>query len=88
MNKKELEMLADLIADRVADRILEKITSPPKESIPDMVDSTEAAKILGKSRRYLLQIKDQFNYVKVGNSKQSRIFFPREELYKKFNKNK
>ena len=87
MNKKELEILADLIVDRLADRILEKLGPPPKEEVPDMVDSTEAAKILGKSRRYLLQIKDQFNYVKVGNSKQSRIFFPREELYEKFSKN-
>lgn len=88
MNKKELEILADLIVDRLADRILEKLGPPRKEEVPDMVDSTEAAKILGKSRRYVLQIKDQFNYVKVGNSKQSRIFFPREELYEKFSKNK
>lgn len=88
MNKKELEILADLIVDRLADRILEKLGPPSKEEVPDMVDSTEAAKILHISRKYLLQIKDQFNYVKVGNNKQSRIFFPREELYKGFNNNK
>lgn len=88
MNRKDLEILADLIADRVTARVLEKMVPPPKERIPDMVDSTEAARILGVSRRYLLQIKERFNYVKVGESKQSRVFFPKEEIYKEFNFNK
>ena len=51
---------------------------------PEMVDSNEAARILGVSRQYLLQIKDKFSFVKVGESKQSRIFFKKDDLLKEF----
>lgn len=95
MNKTDLEILANLIIDGLADRIIDEVANrifekfgpPPKERVPNMVDSNEAARILGISRRYLLQIKERFNYVKVGNSKQSRIYFPKEELYKEFEVN-
>lgn len=49
-----------------------------------MVNSTEAARILGISRNYLLMIKERFNYVKTGENKQSRILFNRQTLLEEY----
>lgn len=80
MTKKELESILDAFADKVVERVVAQLKGTKKEEKPEMVDSTEAAKILGISRNYLLYIKDRFNYIKVGENKQSRIFFRKDTL--------
>lgn len=84
MTKKELESLANLVADKVVERVVEQLRGTQKSGVPDMVDSTEAARILGISRNYLLMIKERFNYVKIGENKQSRILFNRQTLLEEY----
>ena len=84
MTKKELESLANLVADKVVERVVEQLRGTQKSEVPDMVDSTEAARILGISRNYLLMIKERFNYVKTGENKQSRILFNRQTLLEEY----
>ena len=84
MTKKELESLANLVADKVVERVVEQLRGTQKSGVPDMVDSTEAARILGISRNYLLMIKERFNYVKTGENKQSRILFNRQTLLEEY----
>lgn len=84
MNKKEMNSLVETLADKVAERVINHLKGDQKSLVPEMVDSNEAARILGVSRQYLLQIKDKFSFVKVGESKQSRIFFKKDDLLKEF----
>ena len=84
MNKKEMNTLVETLADKVAERVINHLKGDQKSLVPEMVDSNEAARILGVSRQYLLQIKDRFSFVKVGESKQSRIFFKKDDLLKEF----
>lgn len=84
MTKKELESILDAYADKVVERVVAQLQGTPKEEKPEMVGAPEAAKILGISRNYLLSIKDRFNYIKVGENKQSRIYFKKETLFEEY----
>lgn len=84
MTKKELETLANLVADRVVEKVVEQLRGTQQSEVPEMVNSNEAAAILGVSRNYLLSIKDRFNYIKIGENKQSRIFFKKETLFEEY----
>lgn len=84
MTKKELESILDAYTDKVVERVVAKLQGTPKDDKPEMVGAPEAARILGISRNYLLSIKDRFNYVKVGENKQSRIYFKKETLFDEY----
>lgn len=84
MTKNELESILDAYADKVVERVVAQLKGAPKDDKPEMVGAPEAAKILGISRNYLLAIKDRFNYIKVGENKQSRIFFRKETLFDEY----
>lgn len=84
MTKKELESILDAYADKVVERVVAQLQGTPKEEKPEMVGAPEAAKILGISRNYLLSIKDRFNYIKVGENKQSRIYFRKDTLFDEY----
>lgn len=84
MTKKELEGVLDAFADKVVERVVAQLKGTPKDEKPEMVGAPEAAKILGISRNYLLTIKDRFNYIKVGENKQSRIYFNKETLFDEY----
>ena len=51
-----------------------------------MVDSKEAARMLGISSNYLRSIKDRFPHVKVGDNKQGRILFRKADLLENYTK--
>lgn len=82
MTKQEINRLIEVIADKVAEKVIDHLKSEQESQSPEMIDSSEAAKILGISRQYLLHIKDRFSYVKVGENRQSRIFFRKDDLLK------
>lgn len=84
MTKKELESILDAYVDKVVERVVAQLKGTPKEEKPEMVGAPEAAKILGISRNYLLSIKDRFNYIKVGENQQSRIYFKKETLFEEY----
>lgn len=84
MTKKELESILDAFADKVVERVVAQLQGTSKEEKAEMVGAPEAARILGISRNYLLSIKDRFNYIKVGENKQSRIFFKKETLFEEY----
>lgn len=84
MTKKELESILDAYTEKVVERVVAQLKGTPKDDKPEMVGAPEAAKILGISRNYLLSIKDRFNYVKVGENKQSRIYFKKETLFDEY----
>lgn len=83
MKKNDLNVFVEMIADKVAEKIIESLKGKKIVSDePELVDSAEAAKILGYSRTYLSTIKDRFSYVKMGDTPQSRILFRKDELLK------
>ena len=83
MKKNDLALFVDMISDKVAEKVIDFLKG--KKIVadePELVDSAEAAKILGYSRTYLSTIKDRFSYVKMGDTPQSRILFRKDELIK------
>lgn len=83
MKKNDLNVFVDMIADKVAEKVIEVLKAKKVVADePELVDSAEAAKILGYSRTYLSAIKDRFSYVKMGDTPQSRILFRKDELLK------
>ena len=61
-----------LLADLIAKRTL--------------IDSREAARLLGLTPNYLRSMKDKFPHVKVGDNRQGRILFKRSELLANYTK--
>lgn len=84
MTKKELESILDAYTNKVVERVVAQLQGTPKDDKPEMVGAPEAARILGISRNYLLSIKDRFNYIKVGENKQSRIYFKKDTLFEEY----
>lgn len=84
MTKKELESILDVYADKVVEKVVAQLKGKTKDEKPEMIGAPEAAKILGISRNYLLSIKDRFNYIKVGENKQSRIYFKKDTLFEEY----
>ena len=70
-----MSSLLEAFSERVVEKLVEALSEKKSNSDPDLIDTNEAARILGISRAYLLSIKDKFGYIKLGETKQSRIFF-------------
>ena len=77
MTNEEMTLLADLIAKR---------TAPIVDESNDLIDSREAARLLGLTPNYLRSMKDKFPHVKVGDNRQGRILFKRSELLANYTK--
>lgn len=72
----------DLLVDRMAKAVIRKLKgiSGENEQSMDMVSVKQAANILGISPGRMREIKDKFPYVKLGDSKQSRVLFVKSGL--------
>lgn len=84
MTKKEMSSLLEAFSERVVEKLVQALNEKKENSDPDLIDTNEAARILGISRAYLLSIKDKFGYIKLGDTKQSRIFFKRDDILAEF----
>lgn len=78
----------EAIADRVYKMLLrkEKVVQLHQDTVSpekDMVTAKEAARLLGLSATYMLTIKDRFRYVKLGDNKQCRVLFYKEDILEK-----
>ena len=79
MNKQEINTLAEILSEKVADKVMNRISGI--STAPDeMVDSKEAAKMIGVCPAYMRQIKDRIPHVKVGQHKQRRILFRKADI--------
>lgn len=86
MEKKELNLLAEILAKKTADIVMERLQELHYPEANEMVDSKEAARMLGISSNYLRSIKDRFPHVKVGDNKQGRILFRKADLLENYTK--
>ena len=84
MTKKEMSALLEAFSERVVEKLAEALSAKNGNSEPELIDTNESARILGISRAYLLSIKDKFGYIKLGETKQSRIFFKRDDILAEF----
>ncbi len=83
MNKQEINTLAEILSEKVADKVMNRISGI--STAPDeMVDSKEAAKMIGVCPAYMRQIKDRIPHVKVGQHKQGRILFRKADIINAF----
>ena len=83
MTKEQLQQLAEMTAERTAAIVLKKIESKmAHQQVPenDLVDTAEAARLLGISPAYMRIIKDRFPHVKLGDSPKGRLMFKKSEL--------
>lgn len=84
MKKYELDILAELLSDKVADKVLKRLGKMPVDAQDEMVDSKEAARMIGVSPAYIRQLKDRIPHVKAGQHKQGRIFFRKADVISAF----
>lgn len=82
MKKEEMKELVRQIAETTTKMVITQLRSMRDLSESEMVDTREAAKILGVSPAYLRQIKDKFPHKKSGTTQQGRVLFRREDLIK------
>lgn len=82
MKQKEMQELVRQIAETTTKMVITQLRSMRDLSESEMVDTREAAKILGVSPAYLRQIKDKFPHKKSGTTQQGRVLFRREDLIK------
>lgn len=82
MNKKDLTVLAYMIAQTVL-----KEMGKEKKYSAEYVDIHVAAEMLGYSITYMRQIKNRFQFIKIGNNKQGRIMFKRVDIENYYNQN-
>lgn len=81
MQEKEMKKLAAEIAKNVVELLSQDNRKQPAEN-DELVNSTEAARLLNISPAYLRQIKDKLPHVKRGAYKQGRILFRKADLVK------
>lgn len=80
MEKFELsDKQIEQIANKTAKLVVRDLKSPPEQS-PLLVSVKDAAKILGISVYHMRKIKDDYKYIRRGDSQQGHIFFIRESL--------
>ena len=80
MEKFELsDKQIEQIANKTAKLVVRDLKSPPEQS-PLLVSVKDAAKILGISVYHMRKIKDEYQYIRRGDSQQGHIFFIRESL--------
>ena len=82
MKQKEMQELVRQIAETTTKMVITQLRSMRDLSESEMVDTREAARILGVSPAYLRQIKDKFPHKKSGSTQQGRVLFRREDLIK------
>ena len=82
MKKEEMQELVRQIAETTTKMVITQLRSMRELSESEMVDTREAARILGVSPAYLRQIKDKFPHKKSGSTQQGRVLFRREDLIK------
>lgn len=82
MTKEEMKKVAEMTAKIVVKELRGELPG----SDEDLVDSKEAARILGITPNYLRIIKDRFPHVKIGGNQQGRILFLRRELIASYTK--
>lgn len=83
MSNEEMKKVAEMTA-KIVVKELRGSTLPSSDE--DLVDSKEAARILGITPNYLRIIKDRFPHVKVGGKQQGRILFRKAELLVNYTK--
>lgn len=86
MQKKEITVLALMIAQAVVKEMGKESKCTAKYA--EYVDIHVAAEMLGYSITYMRQIKNRFQFIKIGNNKQGRIMFKRAALEDYYKKNK
>ena len=82
MKKEEMKELVREIAQTTTKMVITQLRSMRDLKETEMVDTREAARILGVSPAYLRQIKDKFPHKKSGSTQQGRVLFRREDLIK------
>ena len=82
MKKEEMKELVRQIAETTTKMVITQLRSMRDLPESEMVDTREAAKILGVSPAYIRQIKDKFPHKKSGTTQQGRVLFRREDLIK------
>jgi hypothetical protein len=72
----------DLLADRLADRLAARLALPPSPSGQEaLVDATELARLLGKSRSWVYEHAGELGAVRLGSGPRARLgFFPGQAL--------
>ena len=86
MTQEEMTLLADLIAKRTAPIVIKQLKEMRVDESNDLIDSREAARLLGLTPNYLRSMKDKLPHVKVGDNRQGRILFKRSELLANYTK--
>lgn len=86
MTQEEMIKLAEMTAKRTATIVIKQLTELHVENSTDLVDSKEAARIIGVTPGYLRSMKDRFPHVKVGGNRQGRILFKKSELLANYTK--
>jgi hypothetical protein len=80
MDQQEMTKLAEMTAVRTASIVIKQLADMHIGESNDLIDSKEAARLLGLTPSYVRSMKDKFPHVKVGNHSQGRILFKRSEL--------
>ncbi len=84
MKKYEIEILAEMLSDKVADKVMKRMGKVQFDAQDEMVDSKEAAKILGVCPAYMRTLKKRIPHVKAGQYKQGRILFRKADIISAF----
>jgi len=80
LSQESIRRLADELAPRVA-KIIAGIHTDD-----EWVRTSEAARILGISEKYMRQIKDSYPHIKNGNDSRGKLMFKKSELIKNYAK--
>jgi hypothetical protein len=86
MTNEEMTKLAEMTARRTATIVIKQLSEMHVDESNDLIDSKEAARLLGLTPNYLRSMKDKFPHVKVGDNRQGRILFKRSELLANYTK--
>jgi hypothetical protein len=86
MTNEEMTKLAEMTARRTATIVIKQLSEMHVGESNDLIDSKEAARLLGLTPNYLRSMKDKFLHVKVGDNRQGRILFKRSELLANYTK--
>ncbi len=86
MTNEEMTKLAEMTARRTATIVIKQLSEMHVGESNDLIDSKEAARLLGLTPNYLRSMKDKFPHVKVGDNRQGRILFKRSELLANYTK--
>lgn len=81
LSRTEYRRLVEDVAEAVLAKVIPFVKKPKKpEEECTWISAKEAAQIIGITEDHLLRLKDNFTYVKVGNSRNGRVRFRKETL--------